>query len=80
GDVARAELRYKSDPFGLDWATGAAAPMLKAPNSKQLDVTYAFPSGHTSKLGLDGTVHVFITDETCTTADSCVGDLVGSAL
>jgi hypothetical protein len=80
GDVARAEMRYKSDPMGLDWGTGAAAPMLKAPNSKQLDVTYAFPANHTSKLGFDGTVHVFMTDADCTTADACEGELVGSPL
>jgi len=80
GNVARAELRFKSDPQGIDWATGGAAPALKAPSAKQLDVTYAFPAGHPSKLGLDGNVYVFMTDESCTTADACEGELVGAAL
>ncbi len=80
GNVAWAELRYKSDPQGVDWGTGAAAPTLKAPTAKQLDVTYAFPAGSATKLGFDGTVHVFMTDAACTTADACAGDLVGSPL
>ena len=80
GNGAWAELRYKSDPQGVDWGTGAAAPTLKAPTAKQLDVTYAFPAGSATKLGLDGTVHVFMTDAGCTTADACVGDQVGLPL
>lgn len=80
GNVAWAEMRYKTDPQGLDWGTGAAAPTLKAPTAKQLDVTYAFPAGHPTKLGFDGSIYVFMTDAGCTTADASVGDLVGSAL
>ena len=78
GDVAWAELRYKTDPQGIDWATGGAAPKLVAPNSKQLDITYAFPAGHPTKLSFAGEVYVFFTDGDCTTADACPGELVGS--
>ncbi|MGE0600423.1 MAG: hypothetical protein AB7J35_14830 [Dehalococcoidia bacterium] len=80
GNIAWAELRYKSDPAGIDWATGGAAPMLVAPNAKELDVTYAFPAGHPTKLGLEGSVHVFTTDPSCTTAMACVGEPVGPVL
>jgi hypothetical protein len=80
GEIARAELRYKSDPQGLDWATGGAAPKVIAVSAKQLDVSYGFPANHPSKLGFPGTVHIFMTDGDCTTADACMGELVGSEL
>lgn len=72
------ELRYLKDAQGVDWATGANAPTLKALTAKKLEVTYGFPAGHSSKLGFDGTVRVFSTAASCTTADSCPGDLVGA--
>lgn len=71
------ELRYLKDAAGVDWATGANAPTLKAQSAKKLEVSYAFPAGHSSKLGFDGVVRVFSTAASCTTADSCPGDPVG---
>lgn len=80
GNVAWAEMRYLKDAQGVDWATGANAPVLKALSAKKLEVDYAFPAGHPTKLGFDGTVHVFSTAATCTTADSCPGEPVGDPI
>jgi hypothetical protein len=77
GNVAWAELRYLKDTQGIDWATGANAPVLKALSAKKLQVDYAFPAGHPTKLGFDGAIRVFSSAATCTTADSCPGDPVG---
>lgn len=78
GVAGWAELHYLKDTAGVDWATGANAPTLKALTAKKLEISYAFPAGHSSKLGFDGIVRTFSTPATCTTADSCVGDPVGS--
>lgn len=80
GNVAWATLRYKSDAQGVDWATGNFAPSLSPLSAKKLAVEWAFPLGHPGKLGFEGSVRVFSTDATCTTADACVGDLVGEPI
>ncbi|MEO8539108.1 MAG: hypothetical protein ABI577_05150 [bacterium] len=68
-----------TDQFGLDWGLESGAPTLKAPDAKHLVVTWGFASNHPSHMGLDGEVLVFATSAKCTTADSCVGDLVAEA-
>jgi hypothetical protein len=79
-NIAWATLRYKSDANGIDWATGENAPELTAVTSKKLVIDWAFPQGHPSKLGFEGSVHIFSIAATCTTADSCIGDPVGQPI
>lgn len=80
GNVAWATLRYQKDTEGIDWATGNLAPSLSPLSASKLAVEWSFPQGHPSKMGFDGSVRVFSTAATCTTADSCIGDPVGQPL
>lgn len=80
GNQARGTLRYGADPEGIDFDNGEFAPALDPQTAKKLLVSWGFADDHPGYNDEPGRVLIYTTDASCTTADSCVGQLIGPAI
>ena len=79
GNESWGTLRYGADPQGIDFDNAPYAPVLKAQTAKKLLVSWGFASDHPMLPVEPGTVFVYSRDASCTTADACVGEIIGPA-